>query len=355
MKLSDLPNARYLPALDGLRAIAVLVVITYHAGFTAVPGDLGVSVFFVLSGFLITWLLLKEEAQNGEISLGNFYIRRTLRIFPAYFAFLAVSYAFDALRGFQWPGGLTWASLTYTVNYYNALHNHPPTAVAHAWSLSIEEQFYLLWPLVFIFTPSRARAWMLAASITLVAGWRSLLYLHFDVGSAYVYNALDTRFDNLAVGCLLAILCLQPRFQELLENRSAWIPLAPVVFLLVSRTMTSPEYHYSVGFTVDALLIAVFLAQIIQRPWAWLDFKSVKWLGTLSYPMYLYHIWGLGAAHKLVESSVPALLIGTAITTALASASYYFIERPVLSLKSRIQQVSSGRRTLSPVRTFNGD
>jgi peptidoglycan/LPS O-acetylase OafA/YrhL len=98
MQLSELHTARHIPSLDGLRAVAVMVVIVYHAGFAVVPGDIGVSIFFVLSGFLITWLLLKEEEQGGKISLRNFYMRRVLRIFPAYFAFLAVTFSFDAIR-----------------------------------------------------------------------------------------------------------------------------------------------------------------------------------------------------------------------------------------------------------------
>jgi peptidoglycan/LPS O-acetylase OafA/YrhL len=337
MKLTELPTARHIPALDGLRAVAVMTVIAYHSGFAAVPGDLGVTAFFVLSGFLITWLLLKEEGQTGHISFRNFYLRRILRIFPAYFAFLAASFAFDAIRGYRWPPGLGWAAVTYTVNYYNALHNHPTTTIAHAWSLSVEEQFYLLWPIVFCFTPRRARVWILSASIFAVAGWRSLLYLHFHTGSAYIYNAFDTRFDNLAIGCLLAVLCYKAKFQSLLVNRSPWIPLAPAVLVLASRTLTPLNYHYSVGQTVNAFLIGLFIVQIIQTPWRWLDHPHVRWIGTLSYPMYLYHGWGLGAAHKLLSGRIEIVALGTVATIILASCSYYVLERPLLRLKSRLQ------------------
>src|SRR5438093_1124683 len=143
-------RATHLPALDGLRAVAVFTVIVYHFGINAVPGDLGVSAFFVLSGFLITWLLLREHAANGTVSLRRFYTRRVLRIFPAYYAFLAVSFAIDSVRGQPWGSSLGLSSLFYLVNYYNALNGHPVTSIAHAWSLGIEEQFYLLWPMLLL-------------------------------------------------------------------------------------------------------------------------------------------------------------------------------------------------------------
>src|SRR5437867_7415366 len=114
-----------LPALDGLRAVAVFVVMAYHFGIAAVPGDLGVSAFFVLSGFLITWLLLKEHRATGGMSLRQFYTRRVLRIFPAYYAFIALTYAGDHVRGQAWPPGLAPSALVYLVNYFNALNGHP--------------------------------------------------------------------------------------------------------------------------------------------------------------------------------------------------------------------------------------
>ncbi|HEX9393047.1 MAG TPA: acyltransferase, partial [Gemmatimonadales bacterium] len=196
-----------LPALDGLRAVAVFTVMIYHFGINAVPGDLGVSAFFVLSGFLITWLLLKEHGATGDVSLRQFYTRRVLRIFPAYYAFIVLTYAADHLRGQAWPPGLAPSALFYLVNYFNALHGHPTTSIAHAWSLGIEEQFYLLWPLLLLVllrggVARVARA--LVILIVVVVAWRCVLLLGLHVDRAYLYNAFDTRFDNLAVGCLLA-------------------------------------------------------------------------------------------------------------------------------------------------------
>jgi len=341
-------SGRHLPALDGLRAIAVFTVIVYHFGIDSVPGDLGVSAFFVLSGFLITWLLLKEQAGSGTISLGQFYARRTLRIFPAYYVFLLVSLAIDSTRHSPWPKGLTLAGLFYFVNYFNALHGHPSTTIAHAWSLAIEEQFYLLWPLALLLLlqggRKRAIAGLLAA-ITLVLTWRSFLYLEVNIGSAYVYNAFDTRFDNLAVGCLLALAVDQRWFRtsEALLTRSSALPIVTLVLLLLSRSLTSPSYHYSLGYTVDACLVAIFILQMLAfhqtTLWRWLEWPIIKYLGVISYPLYLWHAWGLSIGHHVQAAGIAGeFAVGVMVTIGLASASYHFVERPFLLLKQRFQR-----------------
>ncbi|HEX4600967.1 MAG TPA: acyltransferase [Gemmatimonadales bacterium] len=345
--LSRTLAGRHLPALDGLRAIAVFTVIVYHFGITIVPGDLGVSAFFVLSGFLITWLLLKEHRATGTISLRQFYTRRSLRIFPAYYAFLAVSFMIDYARGHEWPPGLTRSAVFYVVNYYNALHGHPVTSIAHAWSLGIEEQFYLLWPLLLLVllrggVPRAARA--VAVLIVAVVTWRCGLFLGRHVGQAYVYNAFDTRFDNLAVGCLLALGAQAPGFQGVAERlgRSALAPLASLALLVVSRTALGSTYHYTLGFTVDAVLVAVFIVQLLQLHgsplWSWLESPPARFLGVISYPLYLWHVWGLTVGHRVpVGGSLGKFVVGVLACIVAACGSYYVIERPFLALKRRFE------------------
>ena len=130
--LKEVLENRHLPALDGLRAVAVGIVMIYHAGVDAVPGDLGVTAFFVLSGFLITWLLLKEKERTGGISLRAFYLRRSLRIFPAYYVFVAVSMALDYVLDDPWNGGSIVTGVTYTVTYRKACLGHLGPS-ARAW------------------------------------------------------------------------------------------------------------------------------------------------------------------------------------------------------------------------------
>ena len=341
-------EARRLPALDGLRAIAVGTVIAYHAEMWRVPADLGVSAFFVLSGFLITWLLLKEFRRSADVSLRRFYLRRTLRIFPAYYGFLVLSFVVDRWRGAIWSPGYAASAFGYVVNYYNAFHGEPITAITHAWSLGVEEQFYLLWPLVFLLLMrrgiARARA-VLCAVILLVVVWRSWLYLGTSAGSAWVNNAFDTRADNLAVGCLLALCAGAPRF----DRWAAWSatsPLAPLVtvgLLLASRINSPKAYHYSIGYSVDALLLAVLIVQLVQlserKPWSWLNWRWVRFLGTLSYSLYLYHNWGLTAGRHAPGDQGTKLAAGVLLSLAVATASYAGVERPFLALRERLERL----------------
>jgi peptidoglycan/LPS O-acetylase OafA/YrhL len=326
--------------LDGLRAVAVLAVVASHSHLAIpIPGDLGVSAFFVLSGFLITQLLVREWDKTGGVSLKRFYIRRTLRIFPAYYAFLFLSYMLDRRAGQEWSSGFLTNALTYTLNYFNAFNHHPVTSIAHAWSLGVEEQFYLLWPVAFLILAARGRrALAIGVSIAAVSAmaWRSLLFLGFHADAAYVYNAFDTRLDNLAVGCLLALVVGGERVAGAARTLAgrAWYPLLTLALLLTSRLAIGDRYHYSLGFTVDAILVAVLITQLLQlyqsHLWRWLEWPTVRYLGAISYPIYLYHAWGASVGRRFPAWEFPASLLAT---IALASVSYYMIERPFLKLR----------------------
>jgi peptidoglycan/LPS O-acetylase OafA/YrhL len=341
-------RAQHLPALDGLRAVAVFIVIAYHAGLIqGIPGDLGVTLFFVLSGFLITWLLLREFVATGSISIRTFYARRALRIFPAYYVFILFSLALDTVLGHRWSLGLVSVAFTYLVNYYNAFLGHPTTSIAHAWSLAVEEQFYLLWPLACLALLRRSRdtaAYAVSLVILAVVAWRSVLFLMLHAPTSYVYNAFDTRCDALAIGCFLA-LSLEREWFHSLERwvRSIWpLPLVILGLIWLSRHYGSSAYHYSIGMTVEALLIAVFMIQMLglsSSPlWSWLDHPVARWLGLISYPSYLYHAWGLSVGERLLPHA-PKLLtfaVGYAATLCFAWGSFRIIERPFLAIKDRL-------------------
>ena len=338
---------KHLPALDGIRALAVFVVILYHSGVvTGIPGDLGVSAFFVLSGFLITWLLIKELEKTGAISLRDFYKRRTLRIFPAYYAFVILSLVGDALLHHYWSWGIITAAFTYTVNYYNAFQGHPTTSVAHAWSLAVEEQFYLLWPILLMTLWKKGRAHtrnVLALIVLCVLAWRAVLYVGFHVQSSWVYDAFDARCDALAIGCLMALLGSAPSYRsfESAVSRYAWLPFVTLVLVWLSRVAPSNNYHYTLGMTVEAILLAVFLIQMLRLSesplWSWLNRPVIRWLGAISYPCYLWHGWGLAIGEHIIKHGTLWLqfIAGYAVTIGLASGSYYLIEKPFLTLKDR--------------------
>lgn len=355
--LATVLERRHLPALDGLRAVFVVLVVLYHAGLP-LPGDLGVTGFFVLSGFLITWLLIREHEQSGSVSLRAFYWRRSLRIFPAYFLFVGAALAVDMVLGGlagSWDDRDLIAALTYTVNYRNAFlgHDHP---IAHAWSLAVEEQFYLLWPLLFMLFHKRVRvAKWLAASIAAAIVWRAVLYLGLGASSHYIYNAFDTRFDALAIGCLLAYACRHSLFQRASAAIAArwYFPFPIVVLLYTSRVASGERWHYTAGFAVDAALIGVLLVQLMQlsekRPWRWIDSRSAVWLGTISYPIYLWHLLGLGSADNILGGRggwALQFVVGATITILLATCSHNFVEKPFLRLKGKI--VGAGRALRAP-------
>jgi peptidoglycan/LPS O-acetylase OafA/YrhL len=354
---------RHLPALDGIRALAVFIVILYHAGVAHVPGDLGVTAFFVLSGFLITWLLDSEYARTGTVSLKEFYIRRTLRIFPAYYVFVILSLIADFGLGHTWSKGLATSAFTYTVNYYNAFQGHPSTTIAHAWSLGVEEQFYLLWPLAFLALTrkgdSRLRQTGLLWIILLVVAWRSALFVLAHASTSYVYNAFDARADALAVGCFIAVAAdgaMFRRFERAVRS-SAWLPLLTLGLLWYSRELGSEQYHYTLGMTVDAVLLGIFIIQMLglseAKGWNWLNSQPVRWLGLISYPCYLWHEWGLDIGSHLFAPTThkwAAFSAGYLATIALAAGSYYVIEQPFLRIKERRRaEATKTRSFLAPV------
>jgi len=339
-------SRKHLPALDGLRMIAVLLVILYHAGLERIPSDLGVCVFFVLSGFLITWLLMKEREQTGSIALGPFYLRRAFRLLPAYYAYLAVAFALH----FRHPGARTdiiAPALLYYANYFNATHGHPQTPISHTWSLAVEEQFYLLWPLAFLLLSRlshRAMAAFLAASIALVTAWRTYVFLKLSGGdTAWVYNAFDCRFDNLAVGCLMAVLSKETWFLRFARStaRHAALPLLPVGLLVATHYREFPLYQYTGGVTIDALLIALTILQLIQLSespaWRWLDHRVPRYLGSISYPIYLWHGFAMSPMKRLGDAPMPVKVLAySLVAVALGMVSYHGIEKPFLRLRARL-------------------
>jgi peptidoglycan/LPS O-acetylase OafA/YrhL len=335
------------PQLNGLRAIAVMMVIWSHT----MPGETlgGVRLFFVLSGFLITGVLLRRRDRDESLGdvLWTFYTRRALRIFPAYFLLLLALIALDVpnVRADAW-----WYA-GYLTNWLVTLRNAWPPATGHFWSLAVEEQFYLVWPFLILRTPrpALARALVVVIGVALVA--RSVLPFVTD-SDIRIQVPTVVALDALGIGAVLALARHEGWSNLTTRVRQAgWLG----VLLLVSVTLLGVTGR---GFKVIVLVRPFALA--LLSLWAvdacvrgiggpvgrFLSASWVGWVGMVSYGIYLYHLPIVWALHSRGWSLGPALFAATIAATFVAAAlSWRYLERPLNDLKDRV-----ARRSPSPLR-----
>jgi peptidoglycan/LPS O-acetylase OafA/YrhL len=335
-------------SLDGLRAVSIVLVFIAHlAGTRGAPdratierifgdsGNFGVRVFFVISGFLITNLLFEEQRKTGTISLRGFYLRRTFRIFPAFYAYLLVVFVaaqvgLVALR----PWDMLAAS-TYTINY----HYDRSWYVGHIWSLSVEEQFYLVWPALLLMLGARSALWT-AVCVTLVAPVVRVTVMRFvPAWRAGVGESFPTVADAIAAGCLLAALRDRlwaiPRVQRALA--SGWFVLVPLSVVAANRLPL--RFALSVGETIMNLGIALIVERAVRFPdgltGRFLNARPVAYVGSLSYSLYL---WQQPFFNRHSEATVASFPLNLAIVIVLAVASHHLIEKPFLRLRGRFDR-----------------
>ena len=344
--------AKKIPSLDGLRAVAVLLVIFHHLGIRYAPHGRGVLTFFVLSGFLITWLLLREADHKSEISIKAFYVRRVLRIFPAFYVFWAIHLTITFLTHGErsaTPVGDYVSAFFYVSNYWHALTQGTYHYLGHTWALAIEEQFYLLWPLLLaaLITDLRKLTRVLIAIIGCVDIYRMVLFFKFHASDDWLTFTFDSRIDHLLVGCLLAVLLKRgvlDKFWELMTSR-LWISIATLALIIGSIALNfhyGPAYKYAVGFMVDPLLTAIFLVQVIALPkawaWSWLNWGITRFVGKVSYSMFLFHVFANDLAKHVLLPHRPLIIVtpvAIALAVAMGTASYYLIEARFLRLKPK--------------------
>jgi peptidoglycan/LPS O-acetylase OafA/YrhL len=306
---------RGIPSLDGIRAVSFMMVFAAHAGFNRilVIGDLGVTVFFFLSGFLIATLLRSEFEGHGAVNTRHFYLRRALRILPPYYLVLLGAML---LAWMLYPPGTVTilslaAKLLFFENYlmdYTGVHGPPGTSVV--WSLAVEEHFYLLFPWLYIAMqkwrmPNSTQAWFLWGLCLLVMAWRCLLVLAFDVSKAHILCATDCRVDAILFGCALAV-WNNPVLDPPRGSPGLWkyglLPAA-LVALLLTLLCGGPVFQETAYFSVQGVaLTLVFIAAIRFHDWPlfrFLNGRRVAFIGTLSYSLYLVHEVLLHAASRL--------------------------------------------------------
>jgi len=347
-RLRDSLAGPKIPCLDGMRGIAAWSVVFYHMKFPFGLGSQAVEFFFVLSGFLITWLLLQEEDRKGAISLRGFYIRRSLRIFPPFYVYWLVSLAVMAAAHWTIPWGVMWSAFFYVSNWYHAFYGPPSSPVSHCWSLGLEEQYYLLWPAAFVAIRYLNGSRIFWVGLVIVAVWvRRAQCMMQDGSGDYVYHALDTRADHVLIGTWTAIALhsgmLRPLCRVLAS--SSWMILVTLA-LLVAQFTQDPREDWrgllGVGSLVEPVLFMVLIIQLLCHPDAaavrWLNSRPMVFLGALSYSTYLWHQLPVGGARYKLASLDPALrnAVTLAAVAFLACASYYLVERPSLRLKDRV-------------------
>lgn len=338
-------GAAHIPSLDGLRAVAVALVLLGHLsgthGFVSINlgiGDyahLGVVVFFVISGFLITRLLLSEQTKKGSVSLKLFYLRRSLRLFPA-------AYAFIASVSLLWLAGIVhleardlWHAVTYTVNYLPGRSWY----LGHLWSLSVEEQFYLLWPCTFVMLGPRRASWVVGGVILFgpVARIGARVFL---IGTPYRdLEMFPMVADSLAVGCLWA------RVGGWLEAQDWYLQLFQPVYsfgLLALILLLNRFEGYTVVGVFGTSIINISLAILIHRSvycsrdriGQVLNWKPIASVGVLSYSLYLWQQLFLNRNSTAWVNAFPQNWV---FAVAAALASYFLIEKPLLKLRHRLR------------------
>jgi peptidoglycan/LPS O-acetylase OafA/YrhL len=331
-------------ALDGLRGVAVLMVVachvldTWHVRFHA-RGAAGVCVFFALSGFLITSLLVEERDAHGSVAFGRFFRNRALRLFPALAVVALVVTAYEVLTGTGTLAMLAPVAL-YVANWATVLAQ-PLGYMSHAWSLSIEEQFYLFWPLVLMV----AWRWRHGAFLAAAGGIAVSTALRFalwdgDTGTRVHYGS-DTQAGCLLVGCLLAVLA----HRGLPPVRSGWITPVGVVALAALALVDSDYWTAVLVPTLVPVLTAAMIWAACSVSGGVLGLRPIRYVGQRSYGWYLWHFPLVMIVHSFT-SSLTASVLAAVAALGIAELSWRYVEQPFLRLKAAPRQA----RTVEPAR-----
>ena len=336
-------------SLDGLRAVSVLIVMVAHSGLGwIVPGGFGVTMFFFISGFIITTLLIREQTKRGGIGLRDFYLRRALRLYPALFAFVLAVVAAHWLASTTQPTALGIAGgFLYFMNY---LVIFAPGQVLpegnHLWSLAVEAHFYLLYPWLFIWLAPNWRKLALALALACAAA------LAVRIGAAslmpspaliyeYAYQASEARLDSIAYGALCALLLLSAKGAELARflTRPAVVAAGLAVLagtLIVRNPFFRDTFRYSLqGLALMPVVATLVLSARDRLVWRALNSNAAILVGWLSYSLYLWHPAAFELGQHITGGRATGFLLGWVLAFAVAFASYKLIEKPMLAIRSR--------------------
>lgn len=347
-------SLRHIPSLDGIRAISFLLVFVAHAGLeNLVPGGFGVTIFFFLSGFLITTLMRAEFERNGSVNFRHFWLRRALRILPPFYLVLLMTllaaWLIEPAGTLSAPA--VAAQLLHVTNYWIVGHGYAgqPFGTGVYWSLAVEEHFYLLFPWLYMAlqrsrTPRKVQAQFFWALCAAVLVWRCVLVFFLHSSPDRTYLATDTRVDSILFGCALAV-WNNPVLDRPALRRNLWsyvilpVAVAALVFCLIYR---GSAFRETLRYSFQGVaLTAIFTAAISMDNWplrTLLNQRPIAFLGVLSYSLYLVHYTVI----ILVERMLPLMhplwrgVAALAISVALAWAIYLLVERPCARLRRQL-------------------
>ena len=344
-------SRRYVQGFDGLRGLAIILVLLHHIQVFG-RWRVGPEVFFMLSGFLTTRSLQGQGGKAiGDVLL-SFYRRRILRLTPPLIALLAVLAPIFALAvdGDEGRARDLLAAASYTINWQQALTSWESHSLAHLWSLAAEQQFYLVWPLVFLLCPRRMLQPLLVALAAATMAWRFWLYAH-GAGFNRIYFGFDTHADALLVGCLLALATVPPRFGRFLRfTGAASLALLTVAALVLPMTATGT---LCAGVTAMTILTA-FVISGIDAGGGWLDsvtaLPPLQAVGRMSYSLYLWNFPVIALCHPHWHHGVKALQL--AVVGGVSAANYLLVEKPLARyLRMRPRTAVAEHRAPSLART----
>ncbi|MDP9140315.1 MAG: acyltransferase [Pseudomonadota bacterium] len=347
-----------IASLNGIRAVAVMLVFFSHGGMgEIIPGGLGVTVFFVLSGFLITTLMRLEYHSHGGIDLRAFYVRRVLRLMPPLLVVVALAALLSSLNlidGAFSPLGML-SVLFYFGNYHIIATDFAgiPAGIGVVWSLAVEEHFYLLYPPLALALLRTDQLWLTRATLVVlcvaILGWRIWLASQ-GASDAHISMSTDTRADAILIGCLLAF-WRNPAMQVIAAPippghvlRDALIALACVLVLVATLIYRDEFFRQGARYTVQSLAIAPLIRLSIVRaaqvPFRWLNTRPMVYIGTISYSIYLLHqlvLFGILRASPQLDG-FPALMLTAVLVLAIAEPIRRWIEQPCARLRRALHR-----------------
>lgn len=337
-----------LLALDGLRAVAILLVVVAHTITPNVPGGLGVTLFFFISGFIITRMLLGDDFDRGQVK--SFYLRRLFRLAPALLVYIAIAAMAMAAIDLPMPVGDISASLFYYANYHSfwVSHDGVRSPLGITWSLAIEEHFYVMFPILLLSLRARLDRLQLSLIVVLILtlAWRFILV--GSVPDERIYEGTDTRIDSLAYGCLLSVMIHRANnggSARLLKSLSGpGVFALGLVMVVLSLVYRDPIFRESFRYSLQGLAFVPIFSTLFWRKAAAplvrrvLESRPMVFTGTISYSLYLYHFLGASLAMALVprDNGVGRIAFALAIGLSGALLSYFCVETPARRLGYRL-------------------